>query len=263
MYNLPKDYLSPSQIEKYLRCPKQYQFTYVDNVPIVKNENLVIGSAFAYGIQVFNQARQQTVGNEPTKDEVLKAARWKAKLEGEEMQTEMKPEEVNYIIDTITASYFDWLKDGNDQYAVAQAEQPVSFEIDGIEIKCVPDLVKISFLDLRPTIIDYKTATRSKWSKDVIMHNLQTSLYSLALGIKTVGIHEVKKPKMLKNGWSEVVVSEQVVDKTEHALSNAVHAVKAVAKGIHEEVFPMCDPSNNLCNAKYCSYWTMCRGLEL
>lgn len=54
---LPRGYLSISQVRSYLRCPKQYEYQYVMGLRSVYGSSALLGRSFHQAIETANKAK--------------------------------------------------------------------------------------------------------------------------------------------------------------------------------------------------------------
>jgi len=254
MYNLPKGYLSSSQINTYLMCPKSYMYKYVENMPSKINDKLAIGRAVSVGLYMYNINRNNKGWEDMTKFEISK--------ELEAYQSELGESITNDIyvtsVDCVSA-YVNYIKNNKlDNYIVVAAEDKREFDINGIKVVYIPDLIKSDIATLDDIIVDYKTTAMSRYSPEMLKYDIQTSIYSLAEGINAIEIHEIKKPTKKKPTQISIIPCE----KTPQAIDDVVEVIEDTAKAITAGIFPKCEPNHWKCSKTYCEYWDICRGEE-
>jgi len=247
MYNLPKGYLSKSQIEKYLRCPKQYYYSYIEGLPYVPSEDMAVGQVFSVLMQDYN----------------LRKSGKEFELETEIVKTVDEKLDFQKVLSTAKKCFNAYMiklqQEKLDDYMVLEAEESYIFEVEGIEIMIIPDMIKSNYQTMEDVIVDYKTTGRLKFTEDNLKFDIQTSLYSLGKGIEKVEIHEVTRPRTKKEVIDCNITS---VTKTPSQIEDTMSMVFHVAKGISAGDFPKCLYGGWECSEKYCAYWNLCRGKE-
>lgn len=251
MYKLPREYLSASQINLYLLCPRKYRYAYVENLPRAANDRLVIGRAVSKGLEVYNLQ-----GKTIDQNDLINIIKTEVDIYKEELSDDILNEASDIAAKCIT-TYIDYIHDTDlNNYLVLSAEERKETNIAGVNIVYVPDLIKSDLSTLGDAIVDYKTSTRHTYSPDVLKYDIQTSIYALAERIYDIEIHEIKKPTKKKP--PEIIISKTT--KTQQSLDDAIDVIENTAKAITADVFPKCDPKSWICSPAYCEYWDQCRG---
>lgn len=245
------NYISPTQLNMYLRCPAQYYFRYIEGLVIAPNAAMTKGWTVHKGIEE----------NYKQKIETKKDMRLEDILEFTATVFEEKAEETEWDEDKGKT------KDEAIQLislyhtSVAPTVQPVCVE-QRIEVPLedigINLLGFIDLVDSEGYIRDTKTARRSP-AKNAIDKNLQLSVYSLAYR-KLTGRNEqgVKLDYLVQNKTPKVVTLE--TKRTEDDLLRLQSIIQGVVSGIKNNVFyPNID--NYLCSEKWCGYWNECHKL--
>jgi len=115
---------------------------------------------------------------------------------------------------------------------------------------------RIDYVDQDNTYIDHKTSSR-KWNQGRADTSLQVSAYYLA---EQIG--EGRRPSgfCFDIAVKKKVPEVQVVSthRTDEEVYGYVDRLKDVERLINAEIFPKCDPSNWLCNPRWCGYYPHC-----
>lgn len=163
-------HLSYSQISTYMRCPAEYYFKYVREIPSPSNAYMVRGLAVHKGIEESMRQKIKTHKDLPV-DDVIDLALdrfWKAKDDAEISHADKTAEDVISLTKLYMAE-------------IAPSIQPVMVEeqmeivFDGFKKSL---LGYIDLVDDKGVIHDIKTSKRSPGEK-VIDDNLQLACYSL------------------------------------------------------------------------------------
>lgn len=256
MYNLPKGYLSANQINKYLMCPRDYYFAYIENKPYKIKDTLVIGrmvSALMHGYNKLKKEQQQL--------ETWEHNEWLKELaKYSQVDLDFVTECKNVALQCVNG-YIEYAKEkGADSYIVVEAEEKRMFTVDNIDIVVIPDLIKSDIATLEDVIVDYKTAKNTKYNTDMLKYDTQTSIYAICTGIYNVEIHEIVKPKVLKKETRSAICNIVPCQKTQDSIDDIVEVINDTAKCISAGLFPKCDPGYWKCSESWCDYWEMCRG---
>lgn len=268
---LPRGYLSVSQINTYRRCPLQYYFRYIKDLIRAPSASLVEGNAVHKSVAV---GHEESVRAEKVPLELMLDTYndyWKkAKVE-----VDWKAEDDQVSEDLIVRRDHDFLRQYNQNFIPRLAPRVDDrgafverrFWVTAGEAR-VPllgfiDLVaknETVFADAKSPkgsgeeeVIDHKTATKSKTQADVD-NDLQLTVYSRVTGIVNVRFQcfvKTKTPKIT------AVASKRSVNSWKWA----EFVVSEIAQCISKGVFP---PGNDgwHCTPKFCGYWDMCRGRQ-
>lgn len=99
--------------------------------------------------------------------------------------------------------------------------------------------------------------TTDKWSEADLENDIQFAIYSGVEHIPDVQVDQVVKGRAkVPRPRYEVLTGVMTNKQVQHA----VKVVEGVAKTIGLGHFPMTDPGNWWCSAKWCSMWQHCRG---
>lgn len=247
--NLPKEYLSVSQVRSYQRCPQQYAFKYIDGIPETYGSSLLVGKAFHYAIEAANRAKYE-LGETMTTDEVKDT--FSAAYEGEKATIEFeKDEDPGSLKDRgleITSKFYE---------NVAQHFNPDYVEQDFDII--VGDVPFRGFIDLTEkdgTIRDFKTTGKTPAS-DMAETSIQLVAYALAFRDLT-GQEETKVVlDYVVNLKKEIKLIHLETKITDQRIERFTNTVQHVAKAISEGVF-YANEEGTACS--WCSYRKICKG---
>lgn len=249
---LPKQHLSISQVNTYLRCPLQYYWRYVEGLKVPPPSAVVFGLATHRAVEHNYRHKLRSGEDRPTEeiqevfaeefDRLAPEAQWE---EGE------KPGEVKDEGIRTTELYMREVAPKTDPAAV---EEPFEVEFGNVEytLKGVVDLV-----DRKGTIIDTKTSKRTP-AEDQLAKDLQLTAYSLgyrtAVGVPEAGLRmdyivRTKSPK---------IVSLSAEPRDQKELDRLLKLIGYVARAIRDELyFPQ--PHNFTCTPNGCGYWNICQ----
>lgn len=257
--HLPTGYLSVSQVSKYMKCPKQYEFQYVHGMKGPIGSPLILGRAFHKGMQDAS-IKKVMDGEVLTTDDVLDIYSTSFDYERENTDVEWKDDDPDKVKDDgsqMMAKYYEEL--GNqaipmvDSNGLPMVEKKHTFEIvPGLKVFGIMDIIESD-----GSIRDYKTSKRSP-SKNIIDEKIQLPIYSMMYRDmlnekeKSVGFDyavNLKKEKKVAR-----VETEEPLD--DGRISRAKETFVGVAKGISAGIFYPNEESN-ACG--YCPFSDICK----
>lgn len=244
--NLPKPHLSISQIETYMRCPRQYCFRYVDGAPSVTSSAQFEGTALAYALELLGKsimddcrmALGETIQSHAhyIRQHAPEVDRW---------DNNDDPQALKIRAEIFLNAF--WEQGQAEALRPKKCEEEFKLEIAGVPVVGVVDVVEENY------VFDYKVHKSMRFLKPD--HSLQLSMYAHAFQKSRVGyivfLKEGKKPL-------EIVSSTRDLEKTKRWLEIVV---STVAQGISSGAFPVCNPAENfLCHKNWCDHWAACYG---
>lgn len=280
-FNLPQGHLSHSQIEMYLRCPKQYYHRYIRDIARPPGISLVLGTGTHKALETthhhivdystpapiemvlstFSDSFDQNAKEVPetewredegnTKGSVKDAGLKLVSLYNRDFAPKVKPQvkdDIRGIERKITSNIagvpmvgYIDLIDTNDDAIMSHEEQALLRS----DFKSVPEA-------LRTSVVDFKTKAKSV-SQAEIDGSFQLTFYSYATGIGSVRYDQLlrqKKPKIKR------MYSTRKSDDFRWVCEIISNVARAISSGI----FPPCAPDNWACTPKWCGFWRQCRG---
>lgn len=277
---LPKGYLSPSQVNTFLQCPRKWELLYVEGKPRKTSARMFQG-VFVHGAA----------------EVVLKERLATGKLLPMEAATDAFSDAFNASKELIE----DWDDESEDKvkkvglactetfYKKAAAQStPISIEktftavvrdpegriklpilgrIDSVQVQTNTEdeyqdvrakVARDASVDvLQPKRIHDIKVTTSKWSASKLENDLQFALYAGVEHVPDVQVDQIVKGKAaMPNPRYEKLNSSF----TNAQVKWAERVVLDVGKSIALGNFPVTSPSNWACSEKWCSVWRFCRG---
>jgi CRISPR/Cas system-associated exonuclease Cas4 (RecB family) len=231
---LPKKYISYSQIRLYQSCPLKYYYTYVKKLPAPVNDKIYLGIVVHAAIEFYLQEKIE--GRLPHRDRVIEyfENEFGKRQKGMNLVWGNSPEETQKR-GLAFVGYF--MREIAHTVKPLMVEKELLAELPGIgvQLKGVIDLVEEDF-----SITDFKTTT-AKWSKTRIKSSyLQVVIYRY-LFEKAFGdvisqlkfkIIYAKKPSNIRH--QEIVVNPKDVD---YDYNKMFDIIKYVVDGIKGEAF--------------------------
>src|SRR5690606_17943607 len=170
--NLPTGFLSVSQVRTYLRCPRQYEYIYINKMRPPVTSSLLLGRSFHKAIEMANRVKLEDgeiMAVEDVKDTFSDA--W----ESEKAQVEWEDgEDQGQLKDSGLAMTSHYYQEVGQKLRPKLIEQGTTVDIDGVPVKVVIDLVERD-----GKIRDFKTAKRVT-AKDEADRSIQLSTYAMA-----------------------------------------------------------------------------------
>lgn len=268
---LPRGYLSVSQVNTYRRCPLQYYFRYIKNLIRAPSASQAEGNAIHKSVAVGHEEFVKS-GKVPL-DILLDAYNdfWK----NIKKDIDWKAEEDVVSEDLIERRDHIFLSQYNDHFipnlqpriddsgpcverrfwvTVGQARVPVLGFIDLVAKN------ETRFMDKKSPdgsgeeeVIDHKVTTKSKTQSEVD-NDLQLSVYSRVMGLSHVRFQcfvKTKKPQ----------IKAVAARRSEHSWKWAEFVITQIAECISKGVFPP-GADGWWCGPRWCGYYDMCRGRE-
>jgi hypothetical protein len=278
-YTLPKEYLSASQVSMYLRCGKQYEFRYIDNIVAPPGIAMIKGTAVHRGLEAYYKERMN--GATPlTPTQVVEFCVMTLEDEAKTQELDMPGALKDQTIVEITNAASPYVEHVAHLITPVAVEQELRYEANcGVALLGYLDLVREpTQIELEANLpdenhlCDYKISGK-KWSADKLQNDLQFNIYSLATGIADIEIHNMtpgpKKPKQHKTIPADYLADVQDITDNIRIVRNKFdgseyehveNIIENVAGGITKGVFMPCSPDGWVCSATWCGYWKLCRG---
>lgn len=255
----PNGYLSPSQIDTYLRCPQQYYHRYILGKKSAPAVALVEGTTHHATLEMNNLHKMKT-GRDVEAKKLHKhfVDVWAVQRKEVEDWEGEKPDAIVKRAEAIIGNY---LHRFGRRYQPEHAERTFCVPIGPVKLLGVIDtqgvLTGLTPGVKRPTIVDYKTVSRAKTEAD-LKGSLQLSSYSYEEKIRTGKVlSDVGFCSLLKKSgdidWNKTVVHDG-------RLAWLRRVVLMVANSISLGNFPPTEPSSWVCSERFCGYWKECRG---
>ncbi len=251
MIAIPKQYVSHTQVEMYLRCPRQYEYRYIEGLIRPPAVALIEGSAMHYALETNNAQKITSHEDMPAKQVVECFA--------DTFLT--RANEIEDWEDQTADTVIERGKGMIDEYigGVAKEIQPtavekefrVDLDVDGNTVPVV------GYIDIEQaeTISDYKICAKAK-SQAEADNSLQLTLYGAATQkpkAEYICLCKTKTPKTIR------VSTDLTAQRAQWAAVVYAEVIRAISKG----VFPPCDPANWCCSERFCGYWKLCRGKNM
>jgi len=243
---LPKDYLSPSQIRQYLRCPQCYRFRYVDGLVAPISPTMLRGRAVHRGIEQNYIQKRDTHEDLPVEQvrEVTAGA-----FEEDREDVDWSKDDPGKALDSTVAMAELYHTEVAPTIQPASVEERVEIAFPGLDYELVG---VIDVVDEHGYIRDTKTTGKTP-AENVIHNNLQLCAYALMYrtiteeqeaGIVLDYLVATKTPKVVR---FEKQVEEEEIDRF-------LRIMQAVADAIDKGIFLPADGCF-MCGKPGSPYW--------
>lgn len=248
------DHLSYSSMSAYMRCPKQFYYSRVEQPPwpIYTSHYLFLGSTVHKILDDYFKAR--IAGHPMSIAETVAAFEQdfddRTMLHESSTGVDWKNQDEAYIKDLGSLLLGNYLR---SPAAVRLIPVQTEFTFNRV-LGGIPITGRVDLIDSLGRIVDFKVTKKAK-SQRAADKDLQPTFYAAGFG----GPIEFNYHFILKQLNTEVVVV-----KTQRTQSDidylANELMPGVWNGIQQGLFPPCDPGNWLCDPRYCDYWHICKG---
>jgi RecB family exonuclease len=169
--NLPKEYISYSQIRLYQTCPKKFRYAYIDEIERPVNDKVFLGTIFHSVVEYY--LKEKISDRAPGKEELLKRfeeqfleSQKKQKITWDTPEAETRKRGLAFVR--------HFLKEIAPEINPLMVERELVVDLPdmAVKLKGIIDLVETDF-----SITDFKTTT-AKWSRNRIKESyLQMQIY--------------------------------------------------------------------------------------
>lgn len=246
-----KPYLSPTQLETYLRCGEAYRRRYVEGERIPPGIVALQGTGVHVGAEVNFRQKIATGTDLPVRDIV------DASVDGFDRQLvegwSVDPEgpSVGDARDEVASLATVLAREVCPEYQPTHVEQTVKIELPGSH-----DMLGVIDLAADGRVVDLKT-TSKVWSQDTIDRSPQVTFYAAAHRLLTGEIaQEVVIENLVKTKKPKRVKLTSTRDTKDFAALAA--RINAVSAGINAGVFVPAESGSWMCSRRWCGYFDSC-----
>jgi RecB family exonuclease len=250
-FSLPTGYLSASQINKYLSCPKQYEQEYVLGLRS-SGGSVASTTGSCVHLLVENNLKKFIAGVPELSDITLATLSDTTLADMFKEVGDLEGESEMFWVSEAQKLFKTWYKELGHSIVPLKSEFKIEKEIAG-----VPIVGYVDYTDIQKgyeQICDLKVVSKSKSESDA-KNSVQLAIYALALDNPNVRFDSVVKTKVPKTSQVEYTFSKS-------ELGYFTDLIGEVATNISLGRFPMTDPTNWVCTEKWCSAYKNCRGKE-
>lgn len=262
--DLPSGFLSPTQIDMYLRCPYQFYRRYILGQKSPPAVAMVEGTTHHKVCEKNNLNKIKTGKDLPSGElEEYFADTWSDQQKEVEDWEKDRPDAIlkrgRGLIRTYSRDFAPLLRPRNAERTTAVPVGPLKvlcvIDVDGFIIppsKAAPGRTDI------PVICDYKTVSKAR-SQGEVDSSLQLSMCAYAHRIDT-------GEKKLNVGLCSLVKTTGLVKWTPSTskLEGRIRWFRRIALSVANSIslgnFPLTSPSEWWCSERFCGYYKDCRG---
>ena len=209
------DYISPSRLNTWLRCPLAFRLRYIDGIRTPTSPAMFLGKTVHSGLELLNRHRQLCVELSPEDVATWMLADWGEAVEAESMQFTSTEEEgalKKQAVDLV-AAYMEHTADAQERPLAVETSMesplidPDNGEDLGIPLMGIVDLITNGRDG--PSVVDFKTSARSSPPHE-ITHEIQLSSYAYLFrqatgdeegGLEIRSLIKTKTPKVVIHAY--------------------------------------------------------------
>ncbi|MCL4473533.1 MAG: PD-(D/E)XK nuclease family protein [Actinobacteria bacterium] len=245
------EHVSPSQLNMWMRCQKQWRFRYIDGLIIPTAAQLLLGSAYHSGLE-FNYTNKIESKEDMPADEVIGAFadKFEARADSEEIDwRDSKPGEV---LDRGVALTRCHMQTRAPEIQPVEVETRKSITLpSGIELLAILDLK-----DDRGIIRDHKTGKRKKSQGDLDKDTQATA-------------NLIVDPDATGFGWETAITNSKGADcqfletsrsqaEKDWYLANIEATIKQIQSAIQTGIF-VGNTNGWHCGPDFCGWFNICK----
>jgi len=272
---LPRKLLSPSQFDRYRKCPRQYEYIYVKGLRKPPGVAQVKGSSVHKGAEVTHLHTIET-GKPLSLEEATQAVadRWEKDVKNiEEWIYDDKEVTPGEMKDRAILNFQIYYQQAVPAIHPVAVEKMWAVKIGSVPVRGIIDLIdrvpvdlskddEVPTTDMDPEkenfieVVSDLKVTKRKWPDSKVREAPQLTFYALAENVSRVRVDfllDQKSGTHYKTVRSERTMTDKRI---------LTEDVEQIAELIKQGVFPRCDPTltNWVCTPKWCGYYEMCKG---
>jgi len=247
LQELPKNYISYSQIAMYKRCPMQYKFRYIDGIKKPPKSALLLGQGLHSGLtEGFLMKINQTGDTRKIVNTICEKTAAEIETLNSQMEFEFdEGEDVNKIKDDATKMGKIYYLNVGKKIKPKEVKKSFEIEFTNTEWKLRGEI------DLIETdIIDWKTGSQ-KLQDDYILYDEQLKLYKLVVPKRTI-IHQIVRYK-IKEPQVFIFYNNPSEKEIQETLRNCAIIVQLIRTGYFYK-------RNDVRYCSWCGYKDICQG---
>ena len=262
---IPKGVLSPSGFGTYRRCPRQFEYSYVQGIISPPGISMVKGKAIHKGAEVVHQHTIDHQKPMPLEEATQRVSDY---FDDEKKDVEdWEDTTAGDVKDNTLANFNAYYIAAVPLIRPVAVEKPFAQRIGTVPMRGVMDLIdtapgeySIGDDPEQPppaveVVSDLKTA-RAKWSEDKVNRHPQLTIYAIVEDTEFVRVDLLLDQKRGCK-YSPLRALRDVNEKRV-----LVEDVEEVVYLIKKGFFPRCDPvlTSWVCTPRFCGYYARCRG---
>jgi len=254
MENNVEKHLSHSQISMLLRCPRQYEYRYIQGLKVAPGAALLLGTSYHAALEK-NFLQKVDTGIDLDAQTVLDAYddAWTKRLANEEIDWQGEsPSETKDLGACLVDTY---MRHVAAFVMPAKVEQKFSVYLPGLEGYTLDGVIDL--ITDKGFIIDHKTAGRAKTQQDAD-DDLQPCAYAAAL-MTDPCIDEIDFQFQVALKTKKPVIQFVDTKRTRKHVEWYLDLCSNVVKQIKAGIFPP-NPCGWHCDPRWCGYYDRCKG---
>lgn len=256
-----KPYLSPTQINMYVRCGEQYRRRYIEKESLPPGISMLKGTSIHRGAEKnFSQKIEShaDLDKKSIVDYSVSVLEETIKHEGLLLNSEEESRGKSVVVDEAKISTVELagllMDEVTPKYQPIEVEQRYQVELESSS----HDLNGIIDMKIESgQIMDLKTSAKS-WSQERLDKDLQFTFYGLMDRVKT-GVNP--KPMILENLVTTKKPKTLTLEtnRTQEDFDVLVNRMNAIVEGINKGIFIPAQPDSWICSEKFCGYALSCK----
>lgn len=240
------DHVSPSQLDMWQRCSRQWKYRYVDGLKVPPGGALIEGNCYHKSLEVNFTQKIASFEDLPI-DDCLDAfsTKWGEALSEEEIDWGNKrPEAIKNEGHSLVRKYMS---------VQAPSVQPIEVEEWYIsEVAGVRFVMRMDLMDCTGVVVDHKTSGKS-YSQADVDKDMQASSAAFSLNRPILFQNHIA----VKTATPKIQVIKSV--RTREDIEWWLDAASCIVTQMKTGIAP---PRTNgwWCSPNYCGFWSRCRG---
>lgn len=248
---IERPHLSVSQMKMYLRCPRQYEYRYMQGIKERPAGAMIQGGAFHETVEDNLVQKIQSHTDLPLSEMTDRAAQHFDDKVQKEPDIQWKEDKPSDLKDETVLLVKTHHKELAPVLKPALVEHEFRLNVgDTHDLKGVIDLVETSGV-----VVDHKTFAKTPSQGDVD-RDLQLTAYALARNLEDSPAPELRLDVVVKNKTPKTV--QLKTTRTENDLMWFVTMFTQIEQAIKSGVFPP-NPTGWHCSKEMCGYWDRCK----
>jgi len=247
------DHVSHSQINMWLRCPKQWEYRYVGGLKIPPSGALIVGSAYHSALEVNFIQKVDSMKDLPLSDCLdIYSDAWENRLSEEELiiWEQLGPDECK---DQGAGLVEEYIVSTSPSVQPVNVEKTHYGEVAGVKFVCRVDVENV-----QRAVIDHKTSARP-YSQDDVDGDIQASAEAFVLNRPIIFYNHIALK--LSTPRIQVVKSYRTRADIDWWLDMSTKVVLQMESGIAPpRSIDAFGKSGYWCSERFCGYYERCRG---
>lgn len=262
---LPRGAMSPSQFDMYRRCPRQYEYAYIEDRISVPGIAAAKGRSVHKGAEVTHQHTIDTGTPLPLESATqLVADHYDGELEDLE---DLEGNDPGLLKDRTLYCFKAYYEQAVPDINPVMVEYPFVANIGTVPMRGFIDLIDKVDVDLGDLTVDDDPdnppqievvsdlkVVGKRWAAQKIRHAPQLTIYALVMDTTRIRID------LLLDQKSGIKYNPEPSIRTASDKRVVIEDVEEAALNIKAGIFPRCDPTGWVCTPKFCGYYELCRG---